>query len=122
MSKDRFQVESGCLIITLSKDFLTITLKPDIVERLKESTKDDYMLNQALLTLLTWAYYPTIPIMDISDVVIEAIPSPPGRPELMKLIIKSTYHGGQRLYEVHLSPDDAKKLASEIKTLIASKF
>jgi hypothetical protein len=38
------------------------------------------------------------------------------------LIIKSTYHGGQRLYEVHLKPDDAQKLANEIKTLISSKF
>lgn len=122
MVQDRVQVESDCMIITLSRDLLTIRLKPDIVERLKESTKGDHIINQAVLTLLTWAHYPIIPIMDILDVMIETIPSPPGGPELMKLIIKSIYHGGQRLYEVYLNPDDAKKLASEIKTLIGSKF
>jgi len=122
MSQDRVQVESGCIVIKLSGDLLTITLKPDIVERLKASTKDDPTINQAVLTLLTWAHYPTIPIMDISDVALETIPSPPGSLELMKLIIKSICHGGQRSYEVYLNPDDAKKLASEIKTLIGSKF
>jgi|GEM_PF-5996377 hypothetical protein len=122
MNKDNVQIESGCQIITLSKDFLIITLKPEIVERLKQITKGDHMLNQAVLTLLTWAHRPIIPITDILDVIIEAMPSPPGSPELMKLIIKSTYHGGQRLYEVHLKPDDAQKLANEIKTLISSKF
>jgi hypothetical protein len=110
------------MIITLSGDLLTITLKPDIVVRLKESTKDDQVINQAVLSLLTWAHYPTIPITDILDVMIETIPSSPGSPEFMKLIIKSICHGGQRLYEVNLNPDDAKKLASEIKTLIGSKF
>lgn len=122
MNKDNIQIESGCQIITLSKDFLIITLKPEIVERLKEVTKGDHLLNQAVLTLLTWAHRPIIPITDILDVIIEVMPSPPGSPELMKLIIKSTYHGGQRLYEVHLKPDDAQKLANEIKTLISSKF
>ncbi|MGB9659349.1 MAG: hypothetical protein ACPLY9_02330 [Nitrososphaerales archaeon] len=122
MNKDNIQIESGCQIITLSKDFLIITLKPEIVERLKQITKGDHMLNQAVLTLLTWAHRPIIPITDILDVIIEAMPSPPGSPELMKLVIKSTYHGGQRLYEVHLKPDDAQKLANEIKTLISSKF
>ncbi len=122
MNKDNIQIESGCQIITLSKDFLIITLKPEIVERLKEVTKGDHLLNQAVLTLLTWAHRPIIPITDILDVMIEVMPSPPGSPELMKLIIKSTYHGGQRLYEVHLKPDDAQKLANEIKTLISSKF
>jgi hypothetical protein len=122
MNKDNVQIESGCQIITLSKDFLIITLKPEIVERLKQITKGDHMLNQAVLTLLTWAHRPIIPITDILDVIIEAMPSPPGSPELMRLIIKSTYHGGQRLYEVHLKPDDAQKLANEIKTLISSKF
>jgi len=122
MSQDRVQVESGCIVIKLSGDLLTITLKPDIVERLKASTKDDPTINQAVLTLLTWSHHPTIPIMDILDVMIETIPSPPGSPELMKLIIKSIHHGGQRLDEVYLNPDDAKKLASEIKTLIGSKF
>ncbi|MCP8322054.1 MAG: hypothetical protein H3Z52_14130 [archaeon] len=122
MSKDRVQVESGCQIITLSRDFLIITLKPDIIEKLKESTKNDHMLNQAVLTLLTWAHHPIIPIIDILDAMIEAVPSPPGSPELMKLIIKSIYHGGQKSYEVYLNPTDAQKLASEIKTLISSKF
>ncbi|MEM2955309.1 MAG: hypothetical protein QXH58_01315 [Nitrososphaerales archaeon] len=122
MNKDNIQIESGCQIITLSKDFLIITLKPEIVERLKEVTKGDHLLNQAVLTLLTWAHRPIIPITDILDVIIEVMPSPPGSPELMKLIIKSTYHGGQRLYEVHLKPDDAQKLANEIKTLVSSKF
>ncbi len=122
MNKDNIQIESGCQIITLSKDFLIITLKPEIVERLKEVTKGDHLLNQAVLTLLTWAHRPIIPITDILDVMIEVMPSPPGIPELMKLIIKSTYQGGQRLYEVHLKPDDAQKLANEIKTLISSKF
>jgi len=122
MSKDRVQVESGCLIIALSRDFLTIDLKSDIVERLKESTKDDYMLNQAVMTLLRWAHHLTIPITDILDVTIETIPTPPGRPELMELIMKSVYNGGQRLYEVYLNPDDAQKLASQIKTLISCKF
>lgn len=122
MSKDKVQVESGCQIITLSKDFLIITLKPDVIERLKESTKDDHSLNQAVLTLLTWAHHPIISIMDILDVAIEAVPRPPGSPELMKLIIKSIYHGGHRLYEVYLNPTDAQKLASEIKTLISAKF
>ncbi|MEM3382742.1 MAG: hypothetical protein QXD42_02915 [Nitrososphaerales archaeon] len=122
MNKYNIQIESGCQIITLSKDFLIITLKPEIVERLKEVTKGDHLLNQAVLTLLTWAHRPMIPITDILDVVIEVTPSPPGSPELMKLIIKSTYHGGQRLYEVYLKPDDAQKLANEIKMLIGSKF
>ncbi|NWG09573.1 MAG: hypothetical protein HXX80_04610 [Nitrososphaerales archaeon] len=122
MNRDWIQVESGCQIITLSRDCLTIRLKPDVVERLKESIKDDHMLNQALLTLLTWAHYSTIPIMDVLDVVIETIPSPPGSPELMKLIIKSNFQGGQRLYEVYLNPADAQKLASEVKKIISSKF
>jgi hypothetical protein len=122
MSKDRVQVESGCQIITLSRDFLIITLKPEIVEKLKEATKNDRGLNQAVLTLLAWAHHPIIPITDILDVAMEVVPSPPGSPELMKLIIKSIYYGGQRLYEVHLNPTDAQKLASEIKTLIGSKF
>ncbi len=122
MTLDKVQVESGCLIITLSRESMTIMLKPDIVESLKESTKDDPRLNHALLNLLAWAHYPLIPIKDILGVAVEAIPSPPGSPELMKLIIRSMYHGGQRLYEVHLNPDDAKKVASEIKTLIGSKF
>lgn len=122
MSEDRVHVESGCQIITLSKDFLIIMLQPVIVEKLKEATKNDHLLSQAVLNLLTWAHHPIIPIKDILDVMMEVVPGPPGSPELMKLIIKSVYYGGQRLYEIYLNPTDAQKLASEIKTLIGSKF
>ncbi|MEM3737351.1 MAG: hypothetical protein QXJ75_04630 [Candidatus Bathyarchaeia archaeon] len=109
-------------IVELRKDYLAIYIKPSSIESLKELTKNNETIYGALLTLLRWAHHPIIPLPDIVDVSVEVIPTPPGGRELARLIIKSKFHGGYRLLEVHLSLGDAQKLAAEIKELISPKF
>ena len=122
MSERALTIEYEDKIFTILRDFITIRLKPDVVARLRESVKDDGILAQGVSTLLEWAHYPIIPLSDITDVSVEMVPVAPGSQERMRLVIKSRYHGGQRLYEFYSSPDVAQRLAHEIKKRISAKF
>jgi len=122
MSEQSTKIEAEHEVIELTKDHLKVHLKQEVIEELKELTKNNEMLHRAIQTLLRWAHYPLISLSDITDVSIEVIPTPPGKQELVKLIIKARYHGGARSYEFHLNPKDAQKLASDVKKLISPQF
>jgi len=122
MSEYPIKIETEHEVIELTKDHLRVHIKQEAIEGLKEITKNNEMLHTAVLTLLRWAHYPLISISDIIDVSLEVIPTPPGRRELMKLIIKARYHGGERTHEFYLNPMDAQKLAADVKRLITPQF
>lgn len=122
MSEYPIKIEAEHKVIELTRDHLKVYLKHEVIEELKELTKNNEILHRAVLTLLRWAHYPLIPISDITDVSMEVIPTPPGKQELIKLIIKAKYYGGNRSYEFHLKPSHAQKIASEVKRLIAPQF
>jgi hypothetical protein len=122
MSEYPIKIETEHEVIELTKDQLRVHLKQEAIEGLKELTKNNEMLHTTVLTLLRWAHYPLIAISDIIAVSLEVIPIPPGRRELMKLIIKTRYHGGERTHEFYLNPMDAKKLAADVKSLITPQF
>lgn len=118
-----YRVENGHKIVELTKDNLTVKLKPETVQYLKQLVQNDESLRQTVQTLLSWANELVIPVSQIVTVSTEVIAAPPGYPESLGLTVKSRHHGGFYLHEIRgLSPDNAMKLTSEIKKLIVPEF
>lgn len=116
------ELESGPKLIQLSKNYLSVKLKTEVIESLKEKVKDNPTLSEAVATLVQWSHYQNIPLGDVIEVSTEALPTKPSDVELTRLVFKCKYQGGQRVFELDLAPQDAAKLASEVKKIAAGAF
>ncbi|MFB3043478.1 MAG: hypothetical protein ACE1ZC_04290 [Nitrososphaerales archaeon] len=115
-------IESNGLIIDVTHDSILVRLMPEVIEKLKETVSGDSILENALTVLLKGAEYPTIPISDINDISIEAIPSRPGSQEHRKVAISRQFHGGSVIDELPLTPEAADALVKEIKKRTNTRF
>jgi hypothetical protein len=115
-------IESNGLIIEMTQDSIIVRLVPEAIEKLKEVVSGDSILENALTVLLKGAEYPTIPISDINDISIEAIPSRPGSQEHRMVAISRQFHGGSVIDEIPLTPEAADTLLNEVKKRTSARF
>ena len=115
-------IETFGKVIKLTPEYLRLSLSDATIQGLKSFVSRDPLLKEAVESLLRWVDYPTIWINDIIDVSLQAVPTTPNGEHLYKLVIKARYHGGERIYEIHLLPEDAERVASEIKKILQKRF
>jgi hypothetical protein len=115
-------IEAFGKVIKLTPEYLRLSLSDATIHELKSFVSSHPLLREAVESLLRWVDYPTIWIHDIIDVSIQAVPTTPDGEHLYKLVIKARYHGGERVYEIHLLPEDAERVLSEIKKLVQKRF
>ncbi len=115
-------IESLGNSVKLTSEYLSLSINESTIQELKNLVAQQPILREALENLLRWVDFPIIRISDIISVSLEAIPTTPGGEHLFKLSILAKYRGGQRNYEIHLKPDDARRIAFEIESLIQKRF
>ena len=115
-------IEAFGKVIKLTPEYLRLSLSDATIQELRRLVGKDPLLKEAVESLLRWVDYPTIWIHDIIDVSLQAVPTVPEGEHFYKLLIKACYHGGERTYEIHLLPEDAERVASEIKKLLQNRF
>jgi hypothetical protein len=115
-------IEAFGKVIKLTPEYLRLSLSDATIQELRSFVSSHPLLREAMESLLRWVDYPTIWIHDIIDVSIQAIPTTPDGEHLYKLVIRARYHGGERAYEIHLLPEDAERVLSEIKKLLQKRF
>jgi hypothetical protein len=115
-------MESFGHVVRLTPEYMSVGLSESTVQALRDFVSRQPLLKEAVESLLRWADFPVIWVRDITSVSLEAIPTAPGGEHLLKLLISAKCRGGRRTYEIHLSPDDAKKIASEVEGLIRREF
>ena len=115
-------IESAGKVVTLTPEYLSVGLAESTVQALRDLINPKPIIKEAVDNLFEWADFPVIWIRDIVSVSLEAIPTTPGSEHLFKVLILARFRGGQRIYEIHLNPEDAKRLASEIESLIQKRF
>lgn len=122
MSQPLLLIDACGSLIELTREYLSVRLKPEAIEGLKRLTEGNGVLHPALSNLLLWAHHLFIPVLDIVDAHIEVDPTPPGGFEIARAVIKSRHHGGYMVHEVCLGPEDAQKLVSEISKIVNLGF
>lgn len=115
-------IKSFGKVIKLTPEYLRLSLDEATIQELRNLVSKDSLLKEVVDSLLRWVDYPTIWIHDIIDVSLQAVPTAPDGVHFYKLVIKARYYGGERTYEIHLLPEDAEKVASEIKKLVQKRF
>ena len=114
--------ESMGMVVKLTSEYLSEELTESAIHELKNLAYTQPPVKETLEALLRWVDLPVIWVRDIISVSLEAIPASPGSEHLLKLLILARFQGGQRTYEIHMDPEDANKLASEIESLIKKRF
>jgi hypothetical protein len=115
-------VESVCSEVKLTPECLSVTLLEPTIQELKNFVSEQPILREVVDSLLRWVDYPTVWLRDIVSVSLVAIPVAPTSEHLLSLSILARCPGGQRTYEIHLKPEDAKRIASEIESRILKRF
>lgn len=115
-------IEAFGKVIKLTPEYLRLSLSDATIQELRSFVSSHPLLREAVESLLRWVDYPTIWIHDIIDVFLQAVPTTPDGEHLYKLVIKARYHGGERTYEIHLLPEHAEHVLSEIKKLLQKRF
>jgi hypothetical protein len=115
-------VESFGSIIRLTDEYLRVELGEATVRGLRERVADSPELREGLEGLLRWAEYPTVWVRDVLSVDVEAVPAVPGAEQLFRLHLVVRFRDSERTYDIHMAPEEAKKIASEMKSLIGKKF
>lgn len=115
-------IESLGSVVKLTSEYLSVSLTESTIHALRDLVNRQPLLKEVLESLLRWVDFPVIWLNDVISVSLEAIPASPGGEHLHKLLILARFQGGQRTYEIHLKPEDAKRIASEIESLIRKRF
>jgi len=109
-------------VIKLTPEYLSLSLSEATIQELRNFVSKDPLLREAVESLLRWVDYPIIWIRDIIDAALQAVPTTPDGEHFYKLVIKARYHGGERSYEIHLLPEDAERVLSELKKILQKRF
>jgi len=115
-------IEAFGKVIKLTPEYLSLSLSEATIQELRNFVSKDPLLREAVESLLRWVDYPIIWIHDIIDAALQAVPTAPDGEHFYKLVIKARYHGGERSYEIHLLPEDAERVLSELKKILQKRF
>ncbi len=115
-------IEAFGKVIKLTPEYLSLSLSEATIQELRNFVSKDPLLREAVESLLRWVDYPIIWIHDIIDAALQAVPTTPDGEHFYKLVIKARYHGGERSYEIHLLPEDAERVLSELKKILQKRF
>ena len=115
-------IEAFGKVIKLTPEYLRLSLSEATIQELRNFVSKDPLLREAVESLLRWVDYPIIWIHDIIDAALQAVPTTPDGEHFYKLVIKARYHGGERSYEIHLLPEDAERVLSELKKILQKRF
>ena len=117
-----FVVESAGSVVRLTDEYLKVELGEATIQGLRERVAEVPSLKSAFETLLRWVDYPLVWVSDIRSVTVEAVPMVPGEEQVFRLHLVAASRGCERTFDVHLAPEDAKKVQAEIEKLIGRKF
>ncbi len=115
-------VESFGSVVRLTDEYLKVELSDTTLHGLRERVSTEPALKEALESLLRWAEYPLIWVSDVISVAVEAVPAVPGDEQLFRLHLVAKCKGCERTYDIHMAPEDAKKVASALQDRIGRKF
>ncbi|MEM1994673.1 MAG: hypothetical protein QXW32_04275 [Nitrososphaerales archaeon] len=115
-------IEAFGVVLKLTPEYLSLNVSEAAVQELKHLTSKYPLLRETLDTLLRWVDSPLILVKDIVEVELQAVPAIPESEHLLKLVLVARYRGGYRTYEINLKPEDAERVASELKKIIQKRF